>query len=59
LTLSAGVRATIRHADQQRGIPVGGPAANAAGELAEHTAAVLAAYRELAHETSADPNPLG
>jgi hypothetical protein len=51
----ARARATIRHADQQRGIPATNPAGNAAGELAEYTAAVLAAYRELTNQPAVRP----
>lgn len=41
----ARANAMIHDADQRRGLPA--PAANAVGELADHTSAVLAAYREL------------
>jgi hypothetical protein len=43
----ARARAVIRDADRRRGIPAPEPGAHAAGDLAEHTTAVLAAYREL------------
>jgi hypothetical protein len=41
----AQARAMIRDVDQRRGLPT--PQVDAARELADHTAAVLAAYREL------------
>jgi hypothetical protein len=41
----ARARATIREIDQRQGLPA--PQADAAEDLADHTAAVLAAYREL------------
>ncbi|GLW28594.1 hypothetical protein [Actinoplanes regularis] len=55
----ARARATIRDTDQRRGGPATEPAPNAAGELADHTAAVLAAYRELTDQPAADPNQPG
>jgi hypothetical protein len=55
----ARARATIRHADQHRGLPAAEPAANAAGELAEHTTAVLAAYRELTAQPATEPGQRG
>jgi cytosine/adenosine deaminase-related metal-dependent hydrolase len=42
----ARANAMIRDADRHRGIAVPAPA-DAAGDLADHTSAVLAAYREL------------
>jgi len=42
----ARANAMIRDVDQRRGLPAP-PSADAAGELADHTTAVLAAYREL------------
>lgn len=43
----ARARAMIRTADQHSGVPSLEPAGGDAGDLADHTAAVLAAYREL------------
>lgn len=51
----ARARATIRHVDQHRGLPMTSPADNAAIELAEHTNAVLAAYRELTDHPATEP----
>ena len=51
----ARARATIRDADQHRGIPLTDPAPTAGAELADHTGAVLAAYRELTQGATADP----
>jgi hypothetical protein len=44
----ARARATIREVDQRQGLPA--PPADAAEDLADHTAAVLAAYRELTED---------
>lgn len=55
----ARARATIRDADQRRGVTSPGPAPNSAGELADHTAAVLAAYRELTDQPAVKPDQPG
>jgi hypothetical protein len=55
----ARARATIRHADHQRGLPAADPSGNAVGELAEHTAGVLAAYRELTGQPAVEPGQPG
>lgn len=47
----AKAHATIRDVDQQHGLPAVAPA-DAARELADHTTAVLAAYRELTRPDS-------
>jgi hypothetical protein len=48
-------QATIRYADQRRGIASAEPTESVAGELTDHTAAVLDAYRELTQTSAADP----
>jgi hypothetical protein len=55
----ARARATIRDVDQRRGISSTAPGPTAGGDLADHTAAVLAAYRELTDHPAVDPNRLG
>jgi hypothetical protein len=55
----AHAQSAIRHADQQRGVATISPDTNTAGELSEHTAAVLAAYRELTQAASSDPTEPG
>ncbi|GGM23639.1 hypothetical protein ACFFX1_10430 [Dactylosporangium sucinum] len=45
----ARAQATIRATDQRRGRPSTQLAGNTAGDLTDHTTAVLAAYRELTH----------
>lgn len=49
----ARTRATIREVDQRHGLPA--PQADAAEDLADHTAAVLAAYRELTQDLAPAP----
>ncbi|MDG4833049.1 hypothetical protein O7627_27630 [Solwaraspora sp. WMMD1047] len=55
----ARARVTIQHADQQAGISVTDPAVNAASDLAEHTSAVLAAYRELTNQPAVNATQPG
>jgi hypothetical protein len=52
----ARAQATIQNVDQRCGVSPAVRAPNAAGELADHTAAVLAAYRELTGQPAADPH---
>ncbi|WP_089256134.1 MULTISPECIES: hypothetical protein [Asanoa] len=50
----ARAHATTRSADQHRNVPSAEPGETATGELTDHTAAVLAAYRELTQRPALD-----